>query len=254
MSAELHINSETPNFRASDLSLPFSASAQPLSVAPAPIATLHYSDLEPGIDVYQAGKASSLQTCTANYIRDQYHAAHGATLKTLMYSRFAILDKQQQPTAVIGVKRFINQPTLVEKYLDAPIEQIVSKVIARQIRRDAIAEVGNLAAESLIQSCRLIVFLINYLSEEGISHGVCTGTTAVRLALKRARVPFITIGDADPERLGEEQWSWGTYYNNTPKVLLIDIQEGLAAVADRYTYRRRLTDINTCTPMALNTQ
>jgi len=94
--------------------------------------------------------------------------------------------------------------------------------------------VGNLAADSLIQSVRLIIFLLHWLKAQGITYAVCTGTEAVRLALKRARVPFSVIGEADPSRLGGERWLWGSYYENTPQVLLIDIDQGISAVDGRY--------------------
>jgi len=186
--------------------------------------------------IYQCNRTPTLQASSARFVHQQYWRAHGATLRSLMFTRFAILGEDNAPSAVVGIKQFNDQSTLVEKYLDSPIEQVISQFIKQPVLRSQVVEVGNLAADSLIQSCRLIVFLLNWLSEQGIQYATCTGTNAVRLALKRARVPFNTIGDADAERLGDERWHWGSYYDNDPKILLIDIKEGLSAVSTRYHF------------------
>jgi len=184
--------------------------------------------------VYCCNDSVSLQASSARFIRAQYWQSHQATLTTLMYQRFALLDYCDMPCAVVGVKRFEDHPALVERYLDKPIERLVSKELGRYTPRENLIEVGNLAADSLIQSVRLIIFLLHWLKAQGITYAVCTGTEAVRLALKRARVPFSVIGEADPSRLGGERWLWGSYYENTPQVLLIDIDQGISAVDGRY--------------------
>ena len=185
-------------------------------------------------NIFQCERTPQLQAASARFIRQQYWDAHKATLNSLMFTRFAILGADMSPSAVVGIKRFGAETTLVEKYLDQPIEYVIAELIGQRVQRQSIVEVGNLAAHSLLHSCRLIVFLLHWLSKTGTSHAVCTGTEAVRLALKRARVPFTTIGDADATRLGDDRYQWGSYYNNTPQVLMIDIAAGLAAVSDRY--------------------
>ena len=199
-----------------------------------PVATLKSASGDAPLAVFRCNDSVTLQASSARFIRGQYWATHQATLTSLMYQRFALLDSCDMPCAVVGLKPFESSQALVERYLDEPIQQLVSQVLGRRIPRESLIEVGNLAADSLIQSVRLIIFLLHWLKWFGISHAVCTGTEAVRLALKRARVPFQVIGAADPNRLGDERWHWGSYYQNAPQILLIDIEQGLAAVSGRY--------------------
>lgn len=184
--------------------------------------------------VYAASTDASLGIATAEFVRAQYWQVHGARLDHLMPMHFAITDAAQQPLAAIGVRPFDDQHSMVEQYLDVAIEEAAGAAMGCVIERSATIEVGNLAATHLIYGCRLIAFLLHRLSTDGYQTAVCTGTDAVRLALKRARVPFCVIGEADPDRLGAEQARWGTYYARNPQVLAIDISAGLAAIADRY--------------------
>jgi hypothetical protein len=198
-----------------------------------PVATVTEKDVGCLFPIYRCSDSIALQAASAHFIRNQYWVSHRAILTSLMHQRFAILNAHDMPCAVVGLKVLRHQSTLVERYLDDPIEQAVSRVVGQSVAREQLVEVGNLAADSLIQSARLIIFLLHWLKQAGISHAVCTGTQAVRLALKRARVPFDIIGSADPIRLGDERWKWGTYYQNAPKILVIDIHQGLAAVGER---------------------
>lgn len=202
----------------------------------APIATLTARTGDHVSPIYRCSDSDALQALSARFIREQYWTAHKATLNSLMCQRYAILDDCGGPCAVVGVKTIEDRSTLVERYLDDPIETVVSRAAGQIVKREQLIEVGNLAANSLIQSARLIVFLLHWLKQAGVSYAVCTGTEAVRLALKRARVPFDVVGTADPSRLGNERWAWGSYYQKTPKILLIAIDDGLAAVGERYRF------------------
>lgn len=199
-----------------------------------PVATLTAIAAGTAFPVFRCSESVSLQASSARFIRSQYWATHQATLTSLMYDRFALLDARDMPCAVVGLKPFQLSTALVERYLDVPIQALVSQVIGRSIARETLIEVGNLAADSLIQSVRLIIFLLHWLQQNGRSHAICTGTEAVRLALKRARVPFTVIGAADPSRLGEERWAWGSYYQNAPQILLVDIEQGIGAIGSQY--------------------
>lgn len=215
--------------------LPLSADIPRWKQIPAPTATLIGRGEKTATPVYRCHLSAYLEQTSAQFTRQQYWDSHHATLQQLIPTRFALLDECRSPIAVVGTRRFNGERTLVERYLDAPIEAVISQVLQRTVTRTSLAEVGNLAATSLFQSCRLIVFLLHWLSSNDIEHAVCTGTQAVRLALKKAGVPFQPIGDADPERLGAERLYWGSYYDNSPKILHIDIKQGLEAIANRYS-------------------
>ncbi len=201
---------------------------------PNPSASLWGANEQQKTPVYQCRRSPYLQQTSAQYIRRQYTLSHNAHVRHLIPQRFCTVDQQRKMTAVVGIRYFNGETSLLERYLDAPIERVVSQKITRHVARTELVEVGNLAAASLIHSGRLIVFLLHLLAAKELPYAVCTGTTAVRLALKRTGVPFDCIGDADPARLGLERLDWGNYYDKSPQILLIDIEQGLAAVAKRY--------------------
>ena len=201
---------------------------------PAPSAVLWGTQEQHQTPVYRCRPSPYLQQTSAQYIRRQYVLSHNAHVRHLINQRFCTVDTNRQPNAVVGIRGFNQEATLIERYLDAPIEQVVSQHLAFRVARSDLVEVGNLAAASLIHSGRLIVFLLHLLASQKLPYAVCTGTAAVRLALKRTGVPFDYIGDADPARLGVEHLDWGSYYDKAPQILLIDIEQGMAAIAKRY--------------------
>jgi hypothetical protein len=184
--------------------------------------------------VYPFQKNTALRDSAEAFIRQQYWVKHQAILTQVMATLFGLIDAKSAPFAVVGLNTFRDRSSLVERYLDAPIEEVVSIIAGRDVPRIAIAEVGNLAADGILSSSKLIVFLLGYLHAKGFTHAVCTGTDAVRLSLRRCRVPFAVVGSADANRLGEERWLWGSYYDHSPQVLVIDIAQGLVAVSKRY--------------------
>lgn len=186
--------------------------------------------------IQPCGDGTALDTLSSNFVRSQYWAVHRACLGELMPERFAILDGTGNPEGVVGIRRFGDGQTLVERYLDGSAEHVVSEALGTHVDRRLIVEVGNLAATGLAPSCLLIIFLFHYLKRQNITHALCTGTHAVRLALKRAGVPFTIIGDAEPARLGADLAQWGSYYENSPQVMSIAIGEGLPVIQQRFPF------------------
>lgn len=177
----------------------------------------------------EAGRAS-----LEAFICDRFKKVHGATLDNIMPELYSLTDVQDAPSAVVGVRPLGAEQSFLETYLDVSIDEVLAKVTGVKTERFRIAEVGNLAVEHLLDARKLISFLVLQLKSRGYRWGVCTGTDAVRVALKRAGVPFELIQEANPERLGSAQHRWGNYYSHSPFVMAIDLEQAWPKVIEHY--------------------
>lgn len=76
-------------------------------------------------------------------IEERYAAVHGAIPAT-DFPHFCIIDGEgaAPPSAALGFREARDGPLFLEAYLDAPIESLVSKALARPLARDTIVEIG----------------------------------------------------------------------------------------------------------------
>lgn len=187
--------------------------------------------------VEMAGRQHPDRPAVEQFVAGVYYNVHRANLKAFLPSLFAVRNEDAAVEAVIGVRGIDSQPVFLEQYLDDSIDRILSSLSGSPVARHSIAEVGNLASISAGASRTLIAFMVYYLQSIGVQWAVCTGTNAVRAALKRVGVGFELIADARGERLGEDLVDWGSYYHNNPFVLAVNIADAAEALKSRYHYR-----------------
>lgn len=181
-------------------------------------------------------ECSSQRTELEDYIGTIFRNAHNAQLNGFLPELFKIVAPFSNPAAAVGIRRIDTDKTFLEQYLDSPIEQNVSKIAGRPVSRRQLVEVGNLAASCIGSSRKLITFLVFYLANQGYSWAVCTAVNSVRAALKRSGVNFETICQADPERIGSARKQWGSYYDNNPSVVVVDLHTALLSIQNRFAY------------------
>lgn len=184
-----------------------------------------------------AARQHPCRPAVEQFVASVYYQVHRANLKAFLPSLFAVRSEDAAIEAVIGVRGIDCAPVFLEQYLDSSIDRILSAMSAAPVARHNIAEVGNLASVSAGASRTLIAFMVYYLQSIGVQWAVCTGTNAVRAALKRVGVGFELIADARGERLGDELVDWGSYYHNNPFVLAVNINDAAEALKSRYQFR-----------------
>lgn len=103
--------------------------------------------------------------------------------------------------------------------------------------REAIVEIGNLAADNVWSMIALWGEAANDLggSSEVV---VATLTAPLRRMFARMGVPVQELASAKPERLGTDVAAWGSYFALDPVVCAGPIAEGQRAIA-RFLTRRR---------------
>ncbi|MEJ2515324.1 MAG: thermostable hemolysin [Gammaproteobacteria bacterium] len=168
----------------------------------------------------------------AAFIREAYRSHFGANLASLMPELCALLDPDGLPRAVAGFRHAGRGPLFLEQYLDQPVEAAISLASREPVDRDSIWEIGNLATRCPGAARFFVRRAALELADRGATWAVFTGTRRVVAVFRRLRVPLITLGSADPERLGDDAAGWGSYYDHAPRVVAGRVSLGLAATRE----------------------
>lgn len=171
-----------------------------------------------------------------NFIRDKYQKVHQASISSFSDTLFAgYADAEIQ--VAIGLQQLKTAHAFLEQYLDAPIENILSQLSAMPVSRTQIVEIGNLAAQDMSKAKLMVAFLVFYLSQNNVQWAVCTGTAAVRYVLQNMGLHFHVLEKANPEVLGAAQQQWGSYYQQKPYVLAINVAAAFAVTQPQYHFQ-----------------
>lgn len=147
-------------------------------------------------------------------LREVEGAGEGATARTVAAAGYRL-----------GV-----EPLFLERYLDEPVEALLSHggVVPERHR---IVEVGHLAAVRAGEGRRLILQLAQHLATLDVEWVVSTLTGELRQLFTRMGVTPLALGAADPKRLGDAAASWGSYYEHHPVVLAGSLPQAMRRLA-----------------------
>ncbi|CAH0280178.1 thermostable hemolysin [Pseudomonas mediterranea] len=160
------------------------------------------------------------------FIQHRFRQAHGADIRHFMPELFGVHNGDGELCAVAGVRRAHLEPLFLERYLDEPIEPLISTAADRPVDRAGIVEVGNLAASDT-GSARMSIIAITYLlAMGGLEWVTFTGNIGLVNSFHRLGLKPVTLCAADPQRLGDERQHWGSYYESKPWVHVGNIRAG----------------------------
>lgn len=160
------------------------------------------------------------------YIQERFRKIHGADIRHFMPQLFGMSTPSGTLCAVAGVRLASVEPLFLERYLDEPIDPLISAAANQAVGRAAIAEVGNLAASDT-GSARLSIVAMTYLlAMGGLEWVAFTGNVGLVNSFHRLGLKPVTLCAADPARLGDERLSWGSYYESQPWVHVGNIRAG----------------------------
>jgi len=184
------------------------------------------------------------------FIQERFRKAHGARIQQFMPELFGVSDARGTLCAVAGVRLAGAGPLFLERYLDEPIEPLLSGASGEPVARTAIVEVGNLAAADT-GSARLSIIAITYLlAMGGLEWVAFTGSIGLVNSFHRLGLKPQTLCAADPLRLGEDRHDWGSYYQSQPKVHAGNIRAGFIHLRNAGLLNR--LGLPTCTAEASN--
>lgn len=151
------------------------------------------------------------------FIARVYARRHGARVQQFATTLVA-LRSQGSLVAAAGYTPAAS-PLFLERYLQAPVQELLGRQHGEPVSRDVIVEVGHLAAERAGAGRQLIVLLGPHLASLGVQWVASTLTLELRQLFLRMGVTPLTLGAADPAALGPEASGWGTYYAHQPVVV-----------------------------------
>ena len=159
-----------------------------------------------------------------NFVKDGFAKKYQADINTFMPILLGI--KAQGLRAVMGVRRG-NQPLFVEQYLPMSITDSLQKH-GIWTERSNVAELGNLYSQNQRFTLPLLMTVVMglYLSE--VNYLVFAGTDKVRQLLGKLKLPLTFLADANPNLLKNDGTQWGSYYDNNPKVMFLDVKKAVA--------------------------
>ncbi|MDX8394457.1 MAG: thermostable hemolysin [Mariprofundales bacterium] len=165
------------------------------------------------------------------FIHDRFVKAYDADLHNFMPRLVRIHTHDDIDVAILGYRPAQLQALFLERYLDAPIETIISQYTGKAVNRAEIVEVGNLADAYPGGARVAIVALTAYLYGSGYRWVAFTGVPRVLNAFERLGLEPVSITEAKQSSLSNaEKQEWGHYYDTHPQVMFGDINEGYASL------------------------
>jgi hypothetical protein len=178
----------------------------------------------PQFDLHRAG--APYRPDVENYINEVFSQAYGAEVTGfapfLMSMRCA-----GGISAAAGIRPADSESLFLEQYLDAPVEQVLGHYCGHSISRKEIFELGNLAALRPGVCLLFYVILAGVMARTGMNYAVFAGTKQVAKGLTKLGFCMESITAADPARLGAAAENWGSYYDNAPQVMVLDLGKSM---------------------------
>lgn len=169
-----------------------------------------------------------LRTRCEQFIGARFEHAHGARISHFSPYLLGVRDALDRWRAAAGYTPAEGRRLFLEQYLDAPVEHLLARY---GVEREAIVEVGNLAAASAGMGRTLIPLLARHLDRLGYEWVVFTATRELRNAFARMGLAPLELAPADPARLTDGGARWGTYYDSDPVVVAGRIRHALREAA-----------------------
>ena len=173
-----------------------------------------------------------------DFIRDRFAAHYQADVRHFMPCLFGLEADDGSLHGAVGCRSAAVQPLFLERYLDEPIEHVITARSGEAAERADVVEVGNLAARGAGMSRLLIVALTRLLATEGVRWVGFTGTPALINSFRRLGIALHRLAPADPARLGVDRDEWGSYYDAGPQVMVAEVPGAHRTLAMAGTYRQ----------------
>jgi len=159
------------------------------------------------------------------FIKDIFQQHHNAQVDSFLPTLLAAFDESGNTNSVLGFRNAQDQPLYLEQYLDQGIETLIQSFSENQVQRAQVVEIGNLASKNSASCQALFINITQHLQDTGVNWITCTGTSVLRIVFRRLGIKAVAIHEANQNRLGDKQYSWGSYYDHEPQVMLIDVKE-----------------------------
>ena len=172
------------------------------------------------------------------FIHERFESIHHADVHHYLPELIGLQDSHGRLIAAAGIRPASQGPLFLERYLDEPLEGVVSRLAGSAVGREQLVEVGNLAALSA-GSARVIITAVTWLlAARDLQWVAFTGASTLVNSFHRLGLEPTVIAEADPCRLNGELASWGSYYAQHPLVYAGNIRYGHDELERAGVYKR----------------
>jgi hypothetical protein len=177
------------------------------------------------------------------FIRERFHDSYDAEVCIFQPYLLGITNATQEITSVIGFRPAIAEPFFLENYLDQPAEQALTAATGDRVERKQIIEVGNLASRDRESLRNLMIGLITLLDRlPNTRWMVCTVGERLISLLKRTRFFPLVLSQANQQCLSEKHGDWGSYYQDTRKVVAGNVAYGMRELKRQDIWQPEFSD------------
>ena len=173
-----------------------------------------------------------LRARVEKFIAGRFLEVHGARIPGFMPTLIALFDEDGETLAAVGIRDAASEALFLEHYIDTSVEQAIANHANRPLslpQRDHIVEIGNLASIDRRASRKLFKSLAGLLHRQGFEWAVFTGCTSLHRMFGALGIETIDLGRALQSRLPEDQQTWGSYYEDNPRVVAGKVSRGCVA-------------------------
>lgn len=171
---------------------------------------------------------SAAEEAVVRFIQTRFFDAYGARPQLRIPQLLALLGRQREVSAAVGVREAAKERLFLEDYIDAPIEHILPDEAS--IARSGVFEIAHLAGVEPGISRFLFPMLTLWLTERNASWIAFTGTAQLRNSFDRLGIEIRVIAPALATRLPDQGRGWGRYYDHGPMVMVASVPSGYAAL------------------------
>lgn len=158
----------------------------------------------------------------AHLVSTAFQRRHNAVVRHQYARLLALYADSGELLATTGLKRADEGSLMVERYLTAPVDQVLASqgLATSAPPRHTIMEVGALSSASPGAGRRLMLALVLVLEQLNIDWLVVTASRDVRNGLGRLGIALTPLASARRHCLPATE-NWGRYYEGDPRVVVI---------------------------------
>lgn len=174
------------------------------------------------ITAHTVTKEASCRREVEAFIHAVFKVSYGADVTEFMPTLVALRDENGVLMAAFGMRSAAEEQLFLEQYIDTPIERLLTEGLGKNITRDQITCIGNLAVSNPRNASVLIAHIIQHSLDIGIEWCVATAHHSLQNGLVKSGRDVYPLHIADKARLpADQQTVWGSYYDTLPQVVAI---------------------------------
>jgi hypothetical protein len=170
-------------------------------------------------------KNSAQRSTVEQFIRRSFFDSYGANVDYFSQLLVSCNNQYDELVAAFGITKLAHQKAYLEQYLSNPVEIEIANIVGREVKRKDIFELGNLAASYPGATRILIEKMATDLHKLGARWVVFTANSMVNNAFQKLGLHPIALQEAKSELLKNCGANWGSYYEDKPKVMFIEVPE-----------------------------